>query len=287
MQFDVRRAQSREQRAVRGRGQAGAVGHQHEARNAGGRVLRQPVVHREQHLDPAGAAADHGDAPDAPRDRIGTNPIPAREERVDRLHAGRVLARAGEAHVRRGPHVQRDDVEGDPLPGRGRRRAGVGVERRDPVANEARARVRRQRPEVDVGFRVGIMARHEPGQHARVGREAVGRHQNERDTGRRSLAESAQHLDVRVPAAREQDRARRHAGASLQCSAVTDIEAFPVREGAFWKAGRDSRGRRRIAARRPAQYSRRVAQGRKAGTTPPGASASPTPRRSTWPSRFR
>ena len=196
------------------------------------RVAREPVLHREDGLDAGGAAADYQQSPERPGARTLAPGVPGVEEAVDGLHADRVLGRArNSGGRRRRADVERDEVELERVP--------VG-ERRDPAARIDGGRQRRQKArtgeaaralEVDVYRRVVVVAGDEPGQHPRVGREAVRADEDQLDAGEWRAAEPAQHLDVRVAAADEDEpphRVRRRTISPNQAVAEAPVSSVSV-----------------------------------------------------------
>ena len=195
-------------------------------------LAREAVVHREDRLDAGRTAADHQQLPERPAARTLAPAVPGAEEPVDGLHPDRVLDRAGDAGGRRrSADVERDEIELE--------RPAVG-ERHHPPARidagrqrfpEARTREAGHALEVDVHRRVVVVAGDESRQHPRVRRQPVRADEHQLDAGQRRAAEPAQHLDVRVAAADEDEalqRARRRTMSPNQAVADAPVSSVSV-----------------------------------------------------------
>ena len=131
----------------------------------------QPMLHREQHLDPGGAAAHHRDRARALS--TGDPPahfIPPRNERLDGSYRQRVRCRAGSRLSRRaGARIHRNDVVRQRRAVVARHDARVQVHRSARRSNEAAAGEARERCEIDVAVVARVMPGDPAGKHSRVG----------------------------------------------------------------------------------------------------------------------
>ena len=177
-------------------------------------------MHRQQQFDAARAATDHGDRAHAAAEGLRLHLRPGGEEGGHRLDGQRELRRAGHAHIGRGPHVERHDVERFLLAGAEPGHLGVQVEPGDAIGDIARAGPHGQRRQLDVGFAARIVSRHEAGQHARVAHRRLGRDEGEHDPRIGRQREAAQHLDVRMAAADQEHALRPRFHSTLRCGAI-------------------------------------------------------------------
>ena len=126
------------------------LGDERKARRALAGGLRQPVFHRQQHLDRRGAAAYDRDRAHIAGGRIGFEAAPAGNEAVGGAERQRMLAHARHREIGRRADVERQQIErldaafgkaDDPR---------VEIELDGAVADEARARPPRERGKVDL-----------------------------------------------------------------------------------------------------------------------------------------
>ena len=172
---------------------------------------------RELHAARARAAHDHARAVLLPRPRHRR--IDRRDEPPDRPRRQRELARAWEVEARH----RRADVE----------RGGVVVERRAtfeldaPLARDDAGRARhhdgsagapRERAHVDLEFLASVVPGDEARHHARIDRDRVVHDERHVRARERSHREVAQHLDVRVSSADENEFVRTRASHSTPTS---------------------------------------------------------------------
>ena len=182
-------------------------------------VLSQPALQRHRELDAACACA-HGDkAESAPGPgRPFFQLRPAFEEPVHGLDRQGALRTPDARCGGRGADVQRHDVEGQRRPAVDQRLVPVEVEARHGPVNEPGAGECSQRRQIDVRFRVAVSPCNKTRQHPGIGRGEVACRQSQPHAGDRGHAEAAQHLDMGVSAADQQDigadrRRRGHHGA--------------------------------------------------------------------------
>ena len=164
---------------------------------------REAIADRERDLHASGAAAHNPDR-DRARGSGDTLPelCPAREEAVDGLDRDdRVLGTGNSPNAGRRTRIQREDVEGH------RRTPGAQhplVFEIDPhhlIAQKAGSSEARQRGQIDVGVREGVVAGDQPRKHPGVGSVRFPRDEGETDPGKRLHAEVLEYGDMGVPAA--------------------------------------------------------------------------------------
>ena len=169
-------------------------------------LLAQPRVHGECELRAGGAPTDDRDAGAiafAKRRQRGVQTI---DEAADRSGRERMLAHAGQIE----PRHRRADVEARHVV-RERRtpldldapRLRVDTQRRGQ--HDPRARAARERHRVDLELRGGVVARHEPGHHARVDRLRPIDHEGHTNTLHGRHHPTTQHLDMGVSSAHQNE----------------------------------------------------------------------------------
>ncbi len=137
--------------------------------------------------------------------------VPGGEESRNRLDGDRVPGRAfGTATGGIGPDIERHDVEGDRRCRSQRRAAAArGRARRRDRRRSARRRHRPMAASAMCDVARAYNARDEAREHAGIGGERRRRNQRTLDARNGREREPSQHLDMRVPAADEQESARR------------------------------------------------------------------------------
>ena len=170
----------------------------------------QPELHRQQQLDPAGAAADHRDArlagmPAHPR-KQGQ---PALVELENRLHRHRMQGRAGHrAELRGGTDVDRQQVVGHRRAPRQQHLLRAAVEPGHLATVEACAGELRETAQIDVHLVEAVVAGDIARQHARIRRVGIAADHGQTHAGHRAHAEVADHADMAVAAAYQYDIAQ-------------------------------------------------------------------------------
>src|SRR6266446_9199126 len=161
---------------------------------------------RKRQLDPAGAAANHREAQPRHFGGAGEQRLPARRETGDRLNRDRICR--GSSNIvgpRRRANVDRQDVPADRRVSAAQYRMSVAVETDRLVADQARAGKAGKPAEIDVAFLKGVMPGNVTRQHARIGRLDVAGDEGYADAGDWLHAKALQHMDMRMPAADENE----------------------------------------------------------------------------------
>jgi hypothetical protein len=176
------------------------------------REIAQPALYRERKLDPAGPAADDRDARRAAaRLRISKERVEPLEEPVHRLHRHPDFTCAGDREVGAGADIERDEIIAD---------RSVPGAKHDPIyaiepvgfgMDQPRAGRTDKTGEVDVAFGARVHPGDETGQHARIRRLEVARDERQPNARHRLEPKALEHIDMRVPAADEDEFLRHHA----------------------------------------------------------------------------
>ena len=166
----------------------------------------QAVLCRKRELDPAGAAADNGEAKPRHFSRARQQRLPACREPVDRLDRDRVLGGTGDI-VRAGGRadIDRQNIVSDRRMGIAQQCAIGPVEPDRFVPDQPRAGKSREPAEIDVAFVERIVPGDVARQHARIGRLHVAGNERHAHPGHRPHAEALQHMHVRMAAADENE----------------------------------------------------------------------------------
>ena len=164
------------------------------------------MLRRKRELDPAGAAADHGEAQPRHLARPRQQRLPARREPVDRFDRDRVLGGAGHIVGAGGrADVDRQDIVSDRRMGIAQQDAVGPVEPDRFVADQPRAGKSREPAKIDMTFVERIMPGDVAWQHSRIRRLHAAGNERHAHPGHRPHAEALQHMDVGMAPADEDE----------------------------------------------------------------------------------